>query len=111
VGEKIAHADDDSTGDFSRMVVIARKITLKPKEFALLYEYLDREHSITWDPKVIGKTTKIGKKLWDRVQEIAVEYDFVPTHEPIEGGQFVYTGDSVPEEGELVWLGDPHDAD
>jgi hypothetical protein len=58
-------------------------ITLTTEEFALLYEYLDREHSIVWDPDIIGDTTKIGKKLWDRVQEIAEEQHFTPTHEPL----------------------------
>jgi hypothetical protein len=41
-------------------------ITLSCDEFALLYQYLDREHTITWDPEEVGLTTKLGKKLWDR---------------------------------------------
>lgn len=57
--------------------------TLTDAEFALLYEYLDREHTVTWDPKEVGKTTKIGKKLWDRVQEIAEEKGFTPTHKAV----------------------------
>ncbi len=32
-----------------------------------------------WDPASIGLTTKIGKQLWDRVQEIAVEQGFAPS--------------------------------
>ena len=49
---------------------------LSADEFAQLYEYLDREHTITWDPEHVGLTTKMGKQLWDRVQEIAVEQGF-----------------------------------
>jgi hypothetical protein len=60
-------------------------IPLTTEEFALLYEYLDREHSLVFDPNTVGETTKIGKKLWDRVQEIAAEQDFTPTHTPIHG--------------------------
>lgn len=59
---------------------------LNEEDFALLYEYLDREHSFVWDPKVIGTTTKIGKKLWDRVQEIGRERGFEPKHERVEDG-------------------------
>jgi hypothetical protein len=51
-------------------------VTLSDDDFAMLYEYLDREHTITWDPNTVGQTTKIGKKLWDRVQEIAEEQGF-----------------------------------
>jgi hypothetical protein len=80
-------------------------ITLSTDEFALLYEYLDREHSMDWDVESVGLTTKIGKQIWDRVQEIAVEQNFTPTHTPIEGGKLVYVDDGAPEE--LVWLGDP----
>jgi hypothetical protein len=63
---------------------MATTVTLSTEEFALLYEYLDREHSIVWDPMTVGVTTKIGKKLWDRIQEIATEQNFTPTHTPIE---------------------------
>jgi hypothetical protein len=48
-------------------------ITLSDDEFNLLYDYLDREHSVTWDPDEVGEMTMVGKKLWDRVQEIAIE--------------------------------------
>jgi hypothetical protein len=48
-------------------------VMLSDDEFTLLYTYLDREHTITWDPDHVGLTTKMGKKLWDRVQEIAQE--------------------------------------
>lgn len=65
---------------------MATNITLTTEEFALLYEFLDREHSFDWDPDSIGETTKIGKKLWDRIQEVAVEQGFTPTHTPIEEG-------------------------
>lgn len=58
-------------------------ILMTQEEFALLYEYLDREHSFVWDPDEIGKTTMIGKQLWDRVQEIATEQGFTPTHTPV----------------------------
>jgi hypothetical protein len=58
-------------------------VTLSDEEFALLYEYLDREHSIVFDPNTVGQTTKLGKKLWDRIQEVANEQGFVPTHESI----------------------------
>jgi hypothetical protein len=58
-------------------------IELTEEQFALLYEYLDREHSLVWDPRVIGDTTKIGKKLWDTVQEIAGQQGFTPQHERI----------------------------
>jgi hypothetical protein len=61
-------------------------ITLSTDEFAHLYEYLDREHSIVWNPDIIGDTTKIGKALWDRVQEVAEEQGFTPMHEPVEEG-------------------------
>ena len=80
--KKALVGEGESTADFSRLP--AMPITLSDDEFATLYEYLDREHSFVWDPMVVGKTTKIGKKLWDRVQEIAVEQDFTPTHEPID---------------------------
>ncbi len=53
-------------------------ITLSEEEFALLYTYLWREHTITWDPDHVGLTTKLGKQLWDRVREIADEQDFTP---------------------------------
>jgi hypothetical protein len=69
---------------------MARKITLTSKEFALLYKYLDREHSFVWDPKEVGVTTKIGKKLWDRIQEIATEQDFTPTHTRLDEDFPVY---------------------
>ena len=55
-------------------------ITLTDEEFALLYNYLDREHTITWDPEFVGQTTKIGKQLWDRVQEIGAEVGLTPQH-------------------------------
>jgi hypothetical protein len=62
----------------------SRTIPLSTEQFALLYEYLDREHSITGDPYVIGETTKIGKRLWDEVRQLADEHGFVPTHARIE---------------------------
>jgi hypothetical protein len=46
-------------------------IELTDEQFALLYEYLDREHSIVWDPATVGQTTKIGTRLQSTVQEIA----------------------------------------
>jgi hypothetical protein len=55
-------------------------VTLSDEEFALLFEYLDREHTITWDPEHVGLTTKMGKKLWDRVQVIGAEHGLSPTH-------------------------------
>jgi hypothetical protein len=61
-------------------------ITLTAEQFALLYEYLDREHAITWDPETVGEITKLGKQVWDRVQEIAREQNFTPTHQPIDEG-------------------------
>jgi len=61
-------------------------IKLTRKEFALLYEYLDREHSFVWDPAEVGKTTKLGKELWDRVQKIATEQDFTPKHKAVPSG-------------------------
>ena len=82
-------------------------ITLSTDEFALLYEYLDREHSLVWDPDTVGVTTKIGKQVWDRIQEVAIEQGFTPRHDPIKGGKLVYVDDGAPEE--LVWLGDPDD--
>jgi hypothetical protein len=48
-------------------------VILSENEFALLYAYVDREPTITWDPKEVGLTTNLGKRLWDRVQEIAQE--------------------------------------
>ena len=67
-------------------------ITLSTEEFALLYEYLDREHSLDWDVESIGVTTKLGKQLWDRIQGIAVEQNFTPTHIPIDDGLHSTTG-------------------
>jgi hypothetical protein len=58
-------------------------ITLTDEEFSLLYEYLDREHSIAWDPNTVGETTKLGKTLWDRIQEVAQEQNFTATHQSI----------------------------
>lgn len=46
-------------------------ITLIDEEFATVCEHLHREHTATWNPDHVGLTTKIGKRLWDRVQEIA----------------------------------------
>jgi hypothetical protein len=54
-------------------------VTLSRDDFALLHRYLAREHSMDWDPASIGLTTKIGKQLWIRVQEIAVEQGFAPS--------------------------------
>lgn len=48
-------------------------VTLSDEEFALLYEFLDREHTETVDPEEVGVITMLGKQLWDRVQEIAQE--------------------------------------
>jgi hypothetical protein len=48
-------------------------VTLSDDEFSLLYTFLAREHTITWDPDHVGLTTKMGKQLWDRVREIAIE--------------------------------------
>jgi hypothetical protein len=56
-------------------------ITLTDEQFALLYEYLDREHSFVWGAREVGKTTKIGNRLWKIVQELADEHGFVPEHE------------------------------
>jgi hypothetical protein len=67
----------------SGMSGMIRQITLTEDQFALLYEYLDREHSLVWDPKVIGDTTKIGSRLWRAVQEIAIEQGFEPKHERV----------------------------
>jgi hypothetical protein len=53
-------------------------ITLSDEEFDLLYLYLHREHRMVFDPKEVGETTKIGRKLWARVQEIADEQGFTP---------------------------------
>lgn len=58
-------------------------ISLSDEQFALLYEYLDREHSFVWNPEVVGETTKIGKQLWDTVQAIAVDQGFEPQHERV----------------------------
>jgi hypothetical protein len=58
-------------------------IELTEEQFALLYEYLDLEHTIHWSPAIVGQTTKIGKKLWDTVQEIAQQQGFTPQHERI----------------------------
>ena len=58
-------------------------IELTEEQFALLYEYLDREHSLVLDPETVGQTTKIGKKLWDTVQEIAGQQGFTPQHERV----------------------------
>jgi hypothetical protein len=35
-------------------------ITLSTDEFALLFQYLDWEHSLVWNPETVGKITKIG---------------------------------------------------
>jgi hypothetical protein len=55
-------------------------VILTDEEFARLFEYLDREHTITWDPDFVGLTTKIGKKLWGRVQVIGAERGLTPQH-------------------------------
>jgi hypothetical protein len=55
-------------------------VTLSDEEFALLFDYLDREHSITWDPDFVGLTTKLGKQLWDRVRDIGTEQGLVAQH-------------------------------
>jgi hypothetical protein len=54
-------------------------VTLSTEELALLHRYLAREHSMDWDPASIGLTTKIGRQLWDRIQQIAVEQGFAPS--------------------------------
>jgi hypothetical protein len=70
------------------MVTMATNtITLTTGEFALLYEFLDREHSTSYGGvESIDLTTKIGVKLWRRVQEIATKQGFVPRHAPIDSG-------------------------
>ena len=45
-------------------------VTRSDEDSGFLFEYLDREHTVTWDPEHVGLTTKMGKKLWNRVQEI-----------------------------------------
>jgi hypothetical protein len=60
-------------------------ITLTDEEFALLYTYQDLQHTVTWDHKEVGLTTKLGKQLWDRVQEIAHE----------QGVEFICPGPSA----------------
>ncbi len=59
----------------------AEGVVLTQKEFALLYTYLDREHTITWDVEEIGLSTKLGKQLWDRVQELGGEHGLLPQHQ------------------------------
>jgi hypothetical protein len=66
--------------------MVTMPITLTDQEFALLYEYLDREHSMDWDPDSVGLTTKIGFKLWRRIQKVATEQGFTPKHTPIDHG-------------------------
>lgn len=56
-------------------------VPLSDEEFALLYRYLDREHTITFNPVFVGETTKLGKQLWDRVQEIGAEIGLTPQHQ------------------------------
>jgi hypothetical protein len=75
---------DESCGDFSRLAAMAIKLT--DEDFALLYEYLDRENSVYSDATNIDLTTKIGVRLWRRIQEIATETGFMPTHESINNG-------------------------
>lgn len=58
-----------------------KTVTLTEEEFALLYRFLDLEHTETMDPDEVGLITKLGKQLWDRVQEVAVEQGFTPTHD------------------------------
>ena len=55
-------------------------VTLSDEEFALLFDFLDREHTITMDPDFVGETTAIGKQLWDRVQVIGAERGLTPQH-------------------------------
>lgn len=55
-------------------------VVLTREEFALLFDFLDREHTITWDPEFVGQTTKLGKRLWDRIQEIGAEHGLTPQH-------------------------------
>lgn len=55
-------------------------VTFSDEEFALLFEFLDREHTITFDPDHVGLTTKLGKQLWDRVQEIGAGHGLTPQH-------------------------------
>ena len=63
------------------MGAMATNITLTAEEFSLLYRFLDLEHTETMDPEEVGVITKLGKQVWDRVQEIAVEQGFTPpTH-------------------------------
>jgi hypothetical protein len=59
-------------------------VSVSDNEFALLFTYLAREHSFVFDPSEVGKTTKIGKQLWDRVQEIALEQGFTPENNTLE---------------------------
>jgi hypothetical protein len=75
----------DTAGDKDISRAIKKKrsqgVVLSDDEFAALYDFLDREHTITWDPDFVGETTAIGKKLWDRVQEIGTERGLIPQHE------------------------------
>ena len=38
-------------------------VTLTDEEFALLFDYLDREHTITFDPDYIGLTPRHWKQV------------------------------------------------
>jgi hypothetical protein len=58
-------------------------ITLTTSEFALIFEFLQRE--MEGDVGSIDLTTKIGVRLWRRIQEIATEQNFVPSHEIVSG--------------------------
>lgn len=55
-------------------------VTLSDEEFALLFDFLDREHTVTFDPDFVGETTAIGKQLWDRVQVIGAERGLTAQH-------------------------------
>jgi hypothetical protein len=55
-------------------------VVLSDEEFALLFDYLDREHTLVFDPDEVGQITKLGRKLWDRVQVIGAEHGLTPQH-------------------------------
>lgn len=52
-------------------------MTLSDEEFALLYTYLDRMNTTTWDPDEVGETTRIGRKVWPLMKAHAADKDDV----------------------------------
>jgi hypothetical protein len=52
--------------------------------FDRLMDFMERTHKATWDPKFVGRTIKLGEKVWVDLIKVGDEQGFVPIHERME---------------------------